>query len=451
MYRKIVEKSRYIIKAGLDKKKTDIFLFAAAIIVLIALVVKFSLRPIKGPRRTELLVSRQCEELFGKETVDMLIREFEEQNPELRIRLEADGSKTRTAPLDCMRRVHTKNPLARGNLWGVKKGMYPEALYTLPKQPYPVRSAAGLVDLVFFEEGAFSGMVRDGALLSLLPYLHTETGASQWAIPLVSYMDLFFYNIDILKKAGFDRPPKTRIEFLACARAAAKLDGVYGAALGLSPDDPMGIRRDIFPWVWAADGDIGPPPAPGRPPEISRAAADIIAFFGQLNREGLLAPGTFTSTGAGRLEEFIDKKIAMMTGSARNLPLLRKRMGDSAFGLTVIPAAVTQGKTRLGLSGIYAGISGDCAHPDEAWAFLAFLAEKGPVLSAKLRAVPGSLPGAFPGISAFPVNYMLEDEQYSKAWDVFEAAEIVEGFSGHPWAEDIDRLVREQLAAAFTQ
>jgi hypothetical protein len=41
--------------------------------------------------------------------------------------------------LDCMRRVHTPP------LWGVKKGMYPET-NTLPKQPDPVRSAAGLVD-----------------------------------------------------------------------------------------------------------------------------------------------------------------------------------------------------------------------------------------------------------------------------------------------------------------
>jgi hypothetical protein len=42
--------------------------------------------------------------------------------------------------IDSMRRVHT--PL----LCSEKKGMYPDA-NTLPKQPYLVRSAAGLVDL----------------------------------------------------------------------------------------------------------------------------------------------------------------------------------------------------------------------------------------------------------------------------------------------------------------
>ncbi|MDR0442744.1 MAG: zinc dependent phospholipase C family protein [Treponema sp.] len=46
-----------------------------------------------------------------------------------------------SSEIDCMRRVHTPP------LWGETKGMNPET-NTLPKQPYPVRSAAGLVDLV---------------------------------------------------------------------------------------------------------------------------------------------------------------------------------------------------------------------------------------------------------------------------------------------------------------
>ena len=40
---------------------------------------------------------------------------------------------------DCMRGVHTPP------IWGVKRGMYPES-NSLPEQPYPVCSAAGLVD-----------------------------------------------------------------------------------------------------------------------------------------------------------------------------------------------------------------------------------------------------------------------------------------------------------------
>jgi predicted AAA+ superfamily ATPase len=46
---------------------------------------------------------------------------------------------------DCMRRVHT--PPRRGET----KGMYPET-NTLPKHPYPVRSATGLGDLYFYRD-----------------------------------------------------------------------------------------------------------------------------------------------------------------------------------------------------------------------------------------------------------------------------------------------------------
>ena len=49
--------------------------------------------------------------------------------------------------IDCLRRVHTPP------LWGDKKGMNPET-NTLPKQPYPDRSAAGLVDYGTLADGA---------------------------------------------------------------------------------------------------------------------------------------------------------------------------------------------------------------------------------------------------------------------------------------------------------
>ncbi|GHV95424.1 hypothetical protein AGMMS50293_17440 [Spirochaetia bacterium] len=63
--------------------------------------------------------------------------------------------------IDCLRRVHTQEPATRGSLWGVKKGMYPET-NTLPKQPYPVRSASpaqrvlGLVDFIAMKDGITS-------------------------------------------------------------------------------------------------------------------------------------------------------------------------------------------------------------------------------------------------------------------------------------------------------
>ena len=385
-------------------KKIDWFLFAAAVAVVAFIAVNAILRTVAMPKRTDIFVSPHCEVLFGKDTVDKLIRDFEDQNPALRIR----------------------------------------------------RAEQGVADLVFFEEYEFSGLLRQGALSSLVPYIHTGTQSGQWAIPLVSFMDLFFYNIPVLKAAGFDRPPKNRVEFLAAARAVAKLNefseggrkAVYGAALGLSPGDPLALRRDVYSWIWAAGGDIRPPETADGQIELSRAAADTIAFFGQLNREGLLAPGTFDKTGAGRLAEFAEGRIAMMTASSRDISILRRSMNAADFGITTIPAAA-QGKTRLGLLAIYAGISSECTKPDEAWAFLAFLAEQSQTIAAALGAVPGSLPGAFPGGSVFAGEYIMEDTLYSKAWDIFEAADLAEDLSGYPQAGELEQLIREKLAVAF--
>ena len=406
MYRKILEKSR-----SFDIKRIDHFLFLAALILIAGLIAgNFISRLTAGAGRTDLFLSVGRVNLFGGEfsdagtrqeqedSLNQLIREFEEQNPELRIR---------------------------------------------PEDSSPP-------DLLIFDEGEFGGLVRDGALGSLNSYMHTESGAEQRAVPLVSFMDLLFYNVDLLRAAGFDRPPKTKAEFLACANAvSAAGNGVYGAALGLSPEDPNATRRDIFSWVWAAGGGFWPAESPlGSPVFGGRIISGVIAFLDQLNSEGGLAPGTLEKTGGQRLTEFAAGKTAMIIASSRDIPFLRKEMGG-AFGVTAVPGSPEPGRNALGLSGIYAGISAGSDHPDEAWAFLVFLAEKSPALASGLRAIPGALPGPFSGAEGFSGGYVTEDPLYTKAWDIFEGSDIAWTFSGRPRADEFEGCVREEITALF--
>jgi ABC-type glycerol-3-phosphate transport system substrate-binding protein len=416
LYRKFIEKSRWLTGNGraffsrlrqfpFDAKKLDRFLFFAALAVL-AIIAAGSFIPgifaagnlaaVGSSRRSDVYISRQGETLFGAEVMNALIREFEEQNPELRIRLEGDDPKNRD----------------------------------------------NQAEIIFFDEGGYSALVREDALHSLAPWISSEAGREAKAVPLVSFMDVFLYNIELLQAAGLDRPPKTRIEFLEGARAVAKMNegNAYGFALAFSEADPLAVRRDVFAWIWAAGGEIRPPEAPDSSPVLSRTAAETIAFWGQLNREGLLAPGTFEKTGAERIEEFAQGKIAMLTASARHLPLLKKNMGG-IFDITVIPASITAGKNSLGLSGIYAGISGDCANAEQAWQFIAFLAEQSGSLAAALQAVPGSPAGTFPGLA--------ENPALAKASAIFEASETVDSFAGHPFEPELEQFIRSELIAAF--
>jgi ABC-type glycerol-3-phosphate transport system substrate-binding protein len=103
------------------------------------------------------------------------------------------------------------------------------------------------------------------------------------------------------------------------------------------------------------------------------------------------------------------------------------------------------GKNRLALSGIYAGISANCALPDEAWTFLAFIAGKRQVLARALGAVPGSYSGVFPG------DYIAHDPLLSKAWEIFQAADIVAYHPTDPSQDETSRLIREKLAEAFQE
>jgi ABC-type glycerol-3-phosphate transport system substrate-binding protein len=395
----------------MDMQKLDRYLLRAALIVLgVCVVFGFILKNLMKERRVTLVFAQFLDKGPEQDTMVSLVREFEERNPGIRIRLDnrKDGN--------------------NGEPDGTSRTNFP-------------------ADIIALDEGRINTFIRQGMLASLSPYTHSGAEFGLWVIPLVSFMDILFYNIDMLKTAGFDRPPKTRADFLTCARAVGALEkeaaaggeGRFGAALALSPGDPRSIRRDVFSWIWASGAVLT---REGKPDFLGRPVIETLDFLGQLSREGLLSPESFGKTGAAKTEEFAAGKIAMMIGSVEDIPFLRKQMGDSAFGITLIPVpADYAGKPVLGPSQWYAGISSAGEHPDQAWAFLAFLAEKSPFLAAQVRAVPGS--GGRPGA------YIREDEFYSKAWDMYEASDVIQEFSGFPGGDELEGIIREELPFLF--
>ena len=383
-----LSKSRDYLARHFKGARIDTFLIVAVIVVFVLIASSQFIRNIIQPRRTDISISQSGETLFGTGTLAALVQEFEAQNPALRIQITAGSG----------------------------------------------------ADIVFFDDSTIGSLLAESTLASLKPYVHSETQTEQWAIPLVSFMDVFLYNIDILQDAGSDRPPKTRADFLATARAIAAEESAQPLALGLSPEDPLALRRELYPWIWAAGGELRQENGEGV--TLSKAATDIIAFFDQLNREDLLAPGSFEKTRAQRLAEFAKGKIAMMVASSRDIPLLQRSAQNINFSVTAIPQTV-HSKNRLGLSEIYAGISSACAQPDEAWAFLAFLAGRKQALEEALNAVPGSHPSTYPG------NYVENNPLYSKVWDIFEAADIVEYYPAGPLEEETRSIIREKLEEVF--
>jgi len=378
----------------------------------------------------------RCEELLGSEITNMLLQEFNKLNPGIQLILhkELDDEEERTPDILIFDESELNRLIAANTLADLSSYFTSEDSHLTETEGNQV-DAANPPDAAHLPDAATQAFQFE----------------SPFAIPLVSFMDVLFYNIEILSAAGFDHPPKTREEFITNARAVSRgnFPGISGAVLSLSSDDSQALSRDIFSWMWAAGVNFWPEgdrPVFASSSNMRNITGDI-TFFGNLYRE-VQTHGIFEFTGNRRIEEFAQGKVALMIASTRNIPYLREEMGDNVFGITTIPASGTGGRYSVSLSSIYAGINSSTSHTDDEALqamirFLKFLTEKTALFCAELKAIPGSV------INPIPGDYVRNDPIYSKAWDIFEVSRIVQGFSGKPGAEKYEAVFLEELKTFF--
>ena len=249
----------------------------------------------------------------------------------------------------------------------------------------------------------------------------------------VSFVNILYYNINLLKEAGFSRPPKTRGEFLAYARHFSGSKGNQ-AALAMGMNSSRGIYDDIFPWIWSTGAQLV---KDGKPQVNSRAVVDCLSFLASLYSEGLLTPQSLTADPAGKLNAFISGKAAFLIAPASEIRFVRERMGDEAFGVTSIPVPDNYaGNSFYAVSAWTSGVYSASAQKEKAKLFADFLAEKAAFISNRMKAIPGS--GIPPAYDAF----------YSKVWDIAIAGETAQDFSGLNWLE-LEESFKEGLSAFF--
>jgi len=404
--------------------RIDIFLLLVILVIIISTVtVNLVKRSEVKSRQVTLLLSLQSGELLGKGMMEELLQEFNELNPDIRLRLQGEGEVPHILIFD------------EGDFCALVAANALTELRYFYIQDYEDRAGQDN------EDDSFTPMPQ-----FLTPLL---------AVPLVSFMDMLFYNIEILSAAGFSHPPKTRDEVISCVRAVSRgnFPGVSGAAFNLSPDDRQALSRDIFSWIWASGGNFWPDDR--SPPVLNTHSANAdFTFFGSVNRELQISaqaqnrPGVFERTGSRQVEEFAQGKLALMIASTRVIPYLKERLGDNVFGLTTIPVSGTGGRYNISLSSVYAGINSGGSFPNDAkltaaWQFIKFLSEKSPLFCAEFKAIPGSVSNVIPG------DYVRDDPLYSKAWDIYGASQVVHGFSGKPGGQEYERVFYEELRNFF--
>ncbi|MDR2182251.1 MAG: extracellular solute-binding protein [Treponema sp.] len=275
-----------------------------------------------------------------------------------------------------------------------------------------------------------------GSLLAPLAAAAGEDG--RYGLPLVSFINPLYYNIRLLREAGFDRPPKTLAELLACAQRVSNApEGIAGAALSLDARDGESVPREILSWIWNSAG------VPAENAEgafyadyrfTSKQALPAFEFLNQLRGSLYLDP--FTLSARQKLDAFKAGKIGMINAPSCAL----KELPEAEFGVTTIPAPTAyMGKSVFSLSSWYVGVNALTAKQEEAETFIRYLRDNAGVIAAAAGAIPGN-GRRNPDMAKESVNYV-------KMFDMYDAGEMVR--NRPPLASELNAAVRTAVGRMF--
>lgn len=280
-----------------------------------------------------------------------------------------------------------------------------------------------------------------------------------------------FYRTDAFEKAGVD--PNTAFQnWDSFKEALTKINGVdiggkKMAAFGLSGKNDWNVAHNIFPWIWAAGGNVF---NEGNTEAAFNSAESLkgLMYYTGLAHEGLVDKASLEKNSAQVESDFSEGKSAMIVAGAymvKNLstPSDQGGMGDNEaaknYAVAPLPAGPAGPSTFIGGSNLT--IFKGSKHKDEAWDVIKYLSSDEAQLT--YGKMTGNLPakksvidslGTDPNYAAF-----IEATNYGKSypslpqWGPTESAlvkyfgniwDIVAGVSGSYNEES----VKEQLDAA---
>ncbi|MDR2048398.1 MAG: extracellular solute-binding protein [Treponema sp.] len=393
----------------------DNMLWLWAVIAAAALLLFYLLTGVPGKGST-LVFAQWWEDELEEGVLEKLVKDFEEEHPGIKVQLEKKSRQEIKAALSGAEEQVRGKKRRSADIFSVEGGWADDAGGGL----------AALDESLFLKKSPYTPR-------NFLPPPSPEETGNR-ALPVISFINPLFYNIELLRTAGFDRPPKNQTEFLSYVQAITKPErGIYGAVLALGEENSLGISRHVLSWIWSAgiqDGafDFG-----------SKQVVESLAFLNQL--KPYLYPDFFSTDEETRLDIFIGGKAGMMIGSVSDVKKLRERMKQD-FSITTIPGpALYVGKPVFALSSWYAGIGAESEKREEATEFIAFLLEHASELADGAFAVPGN--------GDRNPELINTDPYYSKAYDMYDAGEMVRELYGTGRARKLNAVIYEELKRMF--
>ncbi|GMO23536.1 MAG: hypothetical protein Pg6A_10480 [Termitinemataceae bacterium] len=220
---------------------------------------------------------------------------------------------------------------------------------------------------------------------------------------VASFINILYYNIDMLKEAGFDRPPKNRNEFIdAAIKIENKAKNIRG--MGFSGN----VFEDILPWFWSAgvNGDWK-----------SRASVGTLEFLQKLGESNIAGEEIFNSKMDDKLSFFCAGKCAFYIGSTLDIAIIEEKSPKFEWNLTAIPTPENYaGKPVFNVTSWEIGVSPLSEQKEEALIFLEFINSRRDFIAQAAGAVPSDNAGE---------QQNPKDPLRLKARTLFEGAEII--------------------------
>jgi multiple sugar transport system substrate-binding protein len=197
---------------------------------------------------------------------------------------------------------------------------------------------------------SFSSYAKDGLLYSGEEALSPKTredfleafargGTYQgklYGFPILASARAFFYNRDLLAKAGVAAPPRTWDEFVQAARRVQALGGgTIGYALPLGPEE---AQAEWSIWMWNNGGDWKAGEAWAINSEKNVQTLQFLAALANTHKVTQINPGKTNRTD-GAFQLFKDGKVGMVMGFSPLAAQLDAE-GKVSYGVAQMPTNV---------------------------------------------------------------------------------------------------------------
>lgn len=187
---------------------------------------------------------------------------------------------------------------------------------------------------------------------------------------------VLLYNASLFREVGLNRPPQTWEEFRDYALTLRQLspDKTRLLRAGAAVGEPSNVSHaaDLLSLLFAQSGvDI-------LASDFSRAvfsrpaAGDALLYFTSLSTTERVWDKTFENS----IRAFALGKVGMMIVPSWRILEIKKLAADLDFSAAPVPQAPTTKKRVEWASFWMEAVSGNSAHPREAWRFLSWLSEK---------------------------------------------------------------------------